>query len=171
MMERDSNHEQKRGAVDARLDPARPRTDAEIAREAMDGVTYFGGFHESPYESIKAAVLRGVAAGRAEGESSILRKADGSIDYHGMVSSLQAKIAAFRDECAEKERLMLKAQHDLTTAEQRGEASRVAVLTAHRACCGVEHDPANGKLHGCCVVCGVPWPCDYAGQPPARGGR
>ena len=45
---------------------------------------------------------------------------------------------------------------------------RVARLLAHRACCGTEHDPANGKLHGLCVVCGVPWPCDYAGEPPAK---
>lgn len=43
---------------------------------------------------------------------------------------------------------------------------RVAQITAHRACCGVEHDPAQGKLHGYCIVCGVPWPCEYAGQPP-----
>lgn len=38
----------------------------------------------------------------------------------------------------------------------------VAAAMAHRACCGTEHDPANGKLHGYCVVCGVPWPCDTA---------
>lgn len=44
---------------------------------------------------------------------------------------------------------------------------RTAQIIAHRACCGTEHDPANGKLHGYCVVCGVPWPCDYAGTPPA----
>lgn len=37
---------------------------------------------------------------------------------------------------------------------------RIAQLTAHRACCGSEHDPATGKLHGYCVVCGVPWPCE-----------
>jgi len=44
--------------------------------------------------------------------------------------------------------------------------SSVEILTAaclaHRACCGVEHNPEKGKLHGCCVVCGVPWPCDTA---------
>ena len=40
---------------------------------------------------------------------------------------------------------------------------RTAQLIANRACCGTEHDPANGKLHGYCVVCGVPWPCEYAG--------
>lgn len=43
---------------------------------------------------------------------------------------------------------------------------RIAQLTAHRACCGSEHNPAEGKLHGYCVVCGVPWPCSYAGKPP-----
>lgn len=39
---------------------------------------------------------------------------------------------------------------------------RVAQLTAHRACCSEEHNPEQGKLHGCCVVCGVPWPCAIA---------
>lgn len=52
--------------------------------------------------------------------------------------------------------------------EPAGETERVAQLTAHRACVGTEHDPANGKLHGCCVVCGVPWPCEYAGKPPKQ---
>lgn len=42
---------------------------------------------------------------------------------------------------------------------------RVAQLLAHRACISAEHDPSNGKLHGYCVVCGVPWPCEYAGKP------
>ena len=40
--------------------------------------------------------------------------------------------------------------------------NRIAAATAHRGCCGTEHDPMNGKLHGCCVVCGVPWPCETA---------
>lgn len=35
-----------------------------------------------------------------------------------------------------------------------------------RACCGNEHDGIN-KLHGCCVVCGVPFPCEYVGPAPA----
>jgi hypothetical protein len=43
---------------------------------------------------------------------------------------------------------------------------RVAQLIAHRACHGAEHDPLNGKLHGYCMVCGVPWPCEYAATPP-----
>lgn len=46
------------------------------------------------------------------------------------------------------------------------QSERIAQITAHRACCGTEHNPAEGKLHGYCVVCGVPWPCDYAGTPP-----
>lgn len=45
---------------------------------------------------------------------------------------------------------------------------RAAQMIAHRACCGVEHDPQNGKLHGYCVVCGVPWPCEYAGPKPSH---
>jgi hypothetical protein len=43
---------------------------------------------------------------------------------------------------------------------------RVAQIIAHRACCGTEHDPQQGRLHGYCVVCGVPWPCEYVGTPP-----
>lgn len=43
---------------------------------------------------------------------------------------------------------------------------RTAQISAHRACCGAEHDPSNGKIHGYCVVCGVDWPCDYAGTLP-----
>ena len=42
---------------------------------------------------------------------------------------------------------------------------RTAQLIAHRACCGSEHDPTHGKLHGYCIVCGVVWPCEYAGKP------
>ena len=42
------------------------------------------------------------------------------------------------------------------------EAAMRAACAAHRACCGVEADNAQGKIHGCCVVCGVPWPCETA---------
>lgn len=38
----------------------------------------------------------------------------------------------------------------------------LAAALAHRACGGAEHDPQNGKLHGYCVVCLVPWPCETA---------
>lgn len=44
-------------------------------------------------------------------------------------------------------------------------SGNVAILTAacaaHRACCGREDD-GKGLIHGYCVVCGVPWPCDVA---------
>lgn len=49
-----------------------------------------------------------------------------------------------------------------------GLAERIAQLTAHRACGNQEHDAANGKLAGFCVVCQVPWPCEIAAL---RGGR
>ena len=48
---------------------------------------------------------------------------------------------------------------------------RAAQMMAHRACCGVEHDPQAGKFHGCCVVCGVPWPCEYVGPKPSHAER
>jgi len=37
-----------------------------------------------------------------------------------------------------------------------------ASALAHRACIGAEHNPEQGRLHGYCVVCGVPWPCETA---------
>ena len=43
---------------------------------------------------------------------------------------------------------------------------RAAQLIAHRACHSAEHNPSAGRLHGYCVVCGVAWPCSYAGEPP-----
>ena len=42
--------------------------------------------------------------------------------------------------------------------------TRTAAAIAHRVCIYQEHDPANGKVHGCCVVCGDPWPCETAKQ-------
>lgn len=47
-------------------------------------------------------------------------------------------------------------------ADVNGLTRDLAAAYAHRACCGVEHDPNRGKLHGYCVVCGVPWPCETA---------
>lgn len=38
----------------------------------------------------------------------------------------------------------------------------LAAAQAHRACGSAEHDPQQGKLHGYCVVCLVPWPCETA---------
>lgn len=51
---------------------------------------------------------------------------------------------------------------DTPAAPQQEQAADLAACLAHRACCGSEHDPSAGKLHGYCVVCGVPWPCDTA---------
>ena len=42
------------------------------------------------------------------------------------------------------------------------ESKRIAVLRAHREVNSQEHDPVNGKCHGDCIVCAVPWPCDFA---------
>lgn len=48
---------------------------------------------------------------------------------------------------------------------QQGQSSlneRIAQLAAHRACHSAEHDPLQGRIHGYCIVCGVPWPCEIA---------
>lgn len=47
-------------------------------------------------------------------------------------------------------------------AEHQPDPADVAAALAHRAAISEKHDPSQGKLHGCCVVCGVPWPCDTA---------
>lgn len=47
-------------------------------------------------------------------------------------------------------------------------SERIARIQAHRACHAAEHDPLHGKIHGYCVVCGVPFPCDYVGAPGTR---
>ncbi len=49
-------------------------------------------------------------------------------------------------------------------------SERVAQITAHRACSGNEHD-ALSKFHGNCVVCLVPFPCEYVGNPPSSSDR
>lgn len=51
------------------------------------------------------------------------------------------------------------------------DAELLASALAHRACCGTEHNPETGKLHGYCVVCGVPWPCATAERFMASGAR
>ena len=52
---------------------------------------------------------------------------------------------------------------DRILATERNEVSdKLASALAHRVCCGTEHDPSQGKLHGYCVVCGVEWPCETA---------
>lgn len=59
-----------------------------------------------------------------------------------------------------------KMTRDASASEIAKARERVAQLTAHRACHAAEHDPLHGRIHGYCVVCGVPWPCEYAGTAP-----
>ncbi len=47
-------------------------------------------------------------------------------------------------------------------ANQENIENKIAAATVHRVCCGTEHDPSNGKLHGYCIVCGIDWPCETA---------
>ena len=62
----------------------------------------------------------------------------------------------------------LKTSEDLRTqlTAMLTDGERVAQLTAHRATHAAEHNPSQGRIHGYCIVCGVPWPCEYAGKPP-----
>lgn len=69
--------------------------------------------------------------------------------YYAETENLRESLAAKEREC-EKLRAKLR------------DSANLAAALAHRACCGTEHDPANGKLHGYCVVCGVEWPCATA---------
>ena len=67
------------------------------------------------------------------------------------------------DELGDEDRKTTKmAAGNADLAYSDGFMNRIASAIAHRACCGTEHDPANGKLHGYCVVCGIPWPCETA---------
>ena len=77
-------------------------------------------------------------------------------------------MAIWREDTLKKARSLLSAEKATGTAKDEVLRERIAQITAHRACCGSEHDIPNGKIHGYCVVCGVPWPCDYAGVPPSR---
>lgn len=72
----------------------------------------------------------------------------------------------------EKRTAIFLATRDAAIVKQYQEAAsiaeRVATIQAHRACVGNEHD-GMGKLHGNCVVCLVPFPCEYVGNPPTPG--
>jgi len=77
-----------------------------------------------------------------------------------------------RDELIEKEHNLLRSDLgentetvllDLLAAIER-QPTRAA-FEAHRGCCGTEHDPQQGKLHGECEYCFV------CGEPTGRAGR
>jgi len=56
----------------------------------------------------------------------------------------------------------------MTDTPSSPSSERVAQLLAHRACHAAEHNPEQGRIHGYCRVCGIPWPCAYAGTPPSE---
>ena len=97
-----------------------------------------------------------------------------------VISGLVKRYNDLEEDCA-WEINALREQIATLTAEIKGLReegdllNRTASCLAHRACCGTEHEPLNGKLHGHCVVCGVPWPCDTAKtfllREDLRGGR
>lgn len=42
-----------------------------------------------------------------------------------------------------------------------------AVWREHVPVTGTMHDPANGLIHGSCVRCRQPWPCEWSPESPA----
>lgn len=133
---------------------------------------------EERFRAYTAGFRAQIADLKAQLESYCIGKSVVHKKYHEqVVDDLKAKLATAEKRELEslRERDGWKAQfedavHGYESAKAAPAASvdpeRVAQLIAHRACCGVEHDPVNGKLHGACIVCGVPWPCEYAGKPP-----
>lgn len=55
---------------------------------------------------------------------------------------------------------------DVGNTKTQGSQNEINVLiascTSHRACHSAEHNPEEGRIHGYCIVCGVPWPCEPA---------
>ena len=108
-----------------------------------------------------------------------LSRSPGAVDWHEsyrvLAEAVEEHLSAFviDDDVAEMaiyEEAIKSAGKALAARSPGGQSAerqteRIAQITAHRVCIGLEHDPANGKLHGHCVVCGVPWPCSYAGSP------
>lgn len=41
------------------------------------------------------------------------------------------------------------------------EALRLEMWREHVPCTGTQHDPINGLIHGFCVRCRTPWPCEW----------
>ncbi len=91
----------------------------------------------------------------------LLAMASAFHDVKAENKNLWRQIEAEADARATAERRLTELTAELEAAK-RVDPRLVAGALAHRACCGTEHDAANGKLHGFCVVCGVPWPCDPA---------
>ena len=84
---------------------------------------------------------------------------DGADAHRDMVEALE--IESIMDE---KSKIAIALRRAKAEAKEYAwdEAAMRAACAALRACCGVEADNSQGKIHGCCVVCGVPWPCETA---------
>lgn len=80
---------------------------------------------------------------------------------------LQLLADLLRQACANLEPLR-SIPEKKNAAEPQALVERIAVIQAHRATHAAEHDVANGKIHGYCIVCGVPFPCEYVGNPPKK---
>lgn len=102
------------------------------------------------------------AAPGPEGFDAELQACEEYIDTLGLSSEQRTTL--------KKKVGQLLARHDRRvrahSPEGRVDPERLAQIIAHRACTNEEHDPENGKLSGFCVVCGYPWPCQYAGPSP-----
>lgn len=74
------------------------------------------------------------------------------------VQGVRAEVERLReDSCAAWAEVVIR---NSQIEHLQAEVARLTQLVGHRACLGVEHDPENGKIHGLCVICGVPFPCD-----------
>ena len=98
----------------------------------------------------------GIAHGRVL--AALIRQLEA--EYKNL-ACIYEQVCAHRGALADERNKLLERVAELEAQNQE----RVAQLIAHRACCGNEHDGIS-KFHGYCVVCGVPWPCEYAGTPP-----
>lgn len=86
--------------------------------------------------------------------------------YSDEPSTLEELLAELK-ECAQKDRYFEICGRDAKTLLDAFVFSTVhngnlAAAQAHRAVHSAEHDPQQGKLHGYCLVCGIPWPCETA---------
>lgn len=157
------------GEACIRLMERAERAEAELvaAKEANRKICESQGDWKTPYilraekaESLVAA-LRRSEAGRMEAEDHYKKELGKALDMRDEEL----------DRATKAEALAAALQAQLQAEREKGAVSlieRTAQLLAHRACCGTEHDPQNGKFHGNCIICNDgPWPCAYAGKPPA----
>lgn len=110
---------------------------------------------------------------------AVIGQRDEAVELRRMAGEELARVVAERDSLrrlldranAGLNEVTARMHAALKTAEERAlhaelglaaVASGVDPGTIHRDCCGTEHDPERGKIHGCCVICGVPWPCSEA---------